>query len=101
MIRRIPPQRAVPDIFGAHLIQRNQRITLGEAYSIILRPGSGAQNLRRFLLVRNSIEKIQVGPTLSLRCCDPHLNGARSLELAFLLAEMLNAEMAEHRKAAA
>lgn len=33
--------------------------------------------------------------------CDPRLNAAQSLELAFLLAEMLNAEMAERRKAAA
>lgn len=33
--------------------------------------------------------------------CDPRLNAAQSLELAFLLAEMLNAEMAERSKAAA
>ncbi|WNO55070.1 class II 3-deoxy-7-phosphoheptulonate synthase [Stakelama saccharophila] len=33
--------------------------------------------------------------------CDPRLNASQSLELAFLLAEMLNAEMAERRKAAA
>ena len=33
--------------------------------------------------------------------CDPRLNAGQSLELAFLLAEMLNAEMAERRKAAA
>ena len=33
--------------------------------------------------------------------CDPRLNAAQSLELAFLLAEMLNAEMAERRRAAA
>ncbi|WP_375380319.1 class II 3-deoxy-7-phosphoheptulonate synthase [uncultured Sphingomonas sp.] len=32
--------------------------------------------------------------------CDPRLNAGQSLELAFLLAEMLNAEMAERRKAA-
>ena len=32
--------------------------------------------------------------------CDPRLNASQSLELAFLLAEMLNAEMAERRKAA-
>jgi 3-deoxy-7-phosphoheptulonate synthase len=31
---------------------------------------------------------------------DPRLNAGQSLELAFLLAEMLNAEMAERRKAA-
>ena len=30
--------------------------------------------------------------------CDPRLNAGQSLELAFLLAEMLNAEMAERRK---
>lgn len=33
--------------------------------------------------------------------CDPRLNAAQSLELAFLLAEMLNTEMAERRSAAA
>jgi len=33
--------------------------------------------------------------------CDPRLNAAQSLELAFLLAEMLNDELAERRKAAA
>lgn len=33
--------------------------------------------------------------------CDPRLNASQSLELAFLLAEMLNAEMAERRRAAA
>ena len=33
--------------------------------------------------------------------CDPRLNAAQSLELAFLLAEMLNQELAERRKAAA
>ncbi len=33
--------------------------------------------------------------------CDPRLNASQSLELAFLLAEMLNSEMAERRKAAA
>ncbi len=33
--------------------------------------------------------------------CDPRLNAGQSLELAFLLAEMLNLEMAERRKAAA
>ena len=33
--------------------------------------------------------------------CDPRLNASQSLELAFLLAEMLNREMAERRKAAA
>ncbi len=33
--------------------------------------------------------------------CDPRLNAAQALELAFLLAEMLNLEMAERRKAAA
>jgi len=33
--------------------------------------------------------------------CDPRLNAAQSLELAFLLAEMLNEELAERRKAAA
>ena len=33
--------------------------------------------------------------------CDPRLNASQSLELAFLLAEMLNAEMSERRKAAA
>ncbi len=33
--------------------------------------------------------------------CDPRLNAGQSLELAFLLAEMLNDEMAERRKAAA
>ena len=32
--------------------------------------------------------------------CDPRLNAGQSLELAFLLAEMLNAEMSERRKAA-
>ena len=30
--------------------------------------------------------------------CDPRLNAGQSLELAFLLAEMLNAEMAERRR---
>jgi 3-deoxy-7-phosphoheptulonate synthase len=33
--------------------------------------------------------------------CDPRLNAGQSLELAFLLAEMLNDEMAERRKAKA
>jgi len=33
--------------------------------------------------------------------CDPRLNASQSLELAFLLAEMLNEEMAERRKATA
>ncbi|MEZ5656585.1 MAG: 3-deoxy-7-phosphoheptulonate synthase class II [Sphingobium sp.] len=33
--------------------------------------------------------------------CDPRLNAAQSIELAFLLAEMLNDELAERRKAAA
>ncbi len=33
--------------------------------------------------------------------CDPRLNAGQSLELAFLLAEMLNEEMAERKKAAA
>ncbi|MFZ5747854.1 MAG: class II 3-deoxy-7-phosphoheptulonate synthase [Pseudomonadota bacterium] len=33
--------------------------------------------------------------------CDPRLNAGQSLELAFLLAEMLNEEMAERRKVAA
>ncbi len=33
--------------------------------------------------------------------CDPRLNASQSLELAFLLAEMLNVEMAERRRAAA
>ena len=33
--------------------------------------------------------------------CDPRLNAGQSIELAFLLAEMLNQEMAERRKAAA
>ena len=32
--------------------------------------------------------------------CDPRLNAGQSLELAFLLAEMLNEEMAERRRAA-
>ena len=32
--------------------------------------------------------------------CDPRLNASQSLELAFLLAEMLNEEMSERRKAA-
>ena len=32
--------------------------------------------------------------------CDPRLNAAQSLELAFLLAEMLNEEEAERRAAA-
>ena len=32
--------------------------------------------------------------------CDPRLNASQSIELAFLLAEMLNSEMAERRKAA-
>jgi 3-deoxy-7-phosphoheptulonate synthase len=32
--------------------------------------------------------------------CDPRLNAGQSLELAFLLAEMLNEEMAERRKVA-
>ena len=33
--------------------------------------------------------------------CDPRLNAGQSIELAFLLAEMLNDEMAERRKVAA
>jgi len=33
--------------------------------------------------------------------CDPRLNAAQSIELAFLLAEMLNEELAERRKDAA
>ena len=33
--------------------------------------------------------------------CDPRLNAGQSLELAFLLAEMLNVEMAERQKVAA
>ncbi len=33
--------------------------------------------------------------------CDPRLNASQSLELAFLLAEMLNQELAERRRAAA
>ena len=33
--------------------------------------------------------------------CDPRLNAGQSIELAFLLAEMLNAEMAERRRVAA
>jgi 3-deoxy-7-phosphoheptulonate synthase len=33
--------------------------------------------------------------------CDPRLNASQSLELAFLLAEMLNTEMAERKKVAA
>lgn len=33
--------------------------------------------------------------------CDPRLNASQSLELAFLLAEMLNQELAERRKVAA
>jgi 3-deoxy-7-phosphoheptulonate synthase len=33
--------------------------------------------------------------------CDPRLNAGQSLELAFLLAEMLNTELAERKKAAA
>ncbi|MEO8723297.1 MAG: 3-deoxy-7-phosphoheptulonate synthase class II [Sphingobium sp.] len=33
--------------------------------------------------------------------CDPRLNAAQSLELAFLLAEMLNDELAERRRVAA
>jgi 3-deoxy-7-phosphoheptulonate synthase len=33
--------------------------------------------------------------------CDPRLNAGQSLELAFLLAEMLNEEMAERRRVAA
>ena len=33
--------------------------------------------------------------------CDPRLNAGQSIELAFLLAEMLNEEMAERRRAAA
>jgi 3-deoxy-7-phosphoheptulonate synthase len=33
--------------------------------------------------------------------CDPRLNAAQSIELAFLLAEMLNQEMQERRRAAA
>ncbi len=32
--------------------------------------------------------------------CDPRLNASQSLELAFLLAEMLNTELAERRRAA-
>lgn len=33
--------------------------------------------------------------------CDPRLNAAQSLELAFLIAEMLNLEMEERRRDAA
>jgi 3-deoxy-7-phosphoheptulonate synthase len=33
--------------------------------------------------------------------CDPRLNAGQSLELAFLLAEMLNQEMADRAKQAA
>ena len=33
--------------------------------------------------------------------CDPRLNASQSLEMAFLLAEMLNTEMAERKKVAA
>jgi len=33
--------------------------------------------------------------------CDPRLNAGQSIELAFLLAEMLNQEMREREKAAA
>ena len=33
--------------------------------------------------------------------CDPRLNGPQSLELAFLLAEMLNLELTERQKHAA
>jgi 3-deoxy-7-phosphoheptulonate synthase len=33
--------------------------------------------------------------------CDPRLNASQSIELAFLLAEMLNQEMREREKAAA
>ena len=33
--------------------------------------------------------------------CDPRLNAAQSIELAFLLAEMLNTELQERKKAAA
>jgi 3-deoxy-7-phosphoheptulonate synthase len=33
--------------------------------------------------------------------CDPRLNAAQSLELAFTLAEMLNAELNDRRKVAA
>ena len=33
--------------------------------------------------------------------CDPRLNASQSIELAFLLAEMLNTEMSERRRAAA
>lgn len=33
--------------------------------------------------------------------CDPRLNAAQSLELAFLIAEMLNREAAERRRDAA
>ena len=33
--------------------------------------------------------------------CDPRLNAAQSLELAFLVAEMLNLERAERHKHAA
>lgn len=33
--------------------------------------------------------------------CDPRLNAGQSIELAFLLAEMLNEELAERKKAAA
>ena len=33
--------------------------------------------------------------------CDPRLNAGQSLELAFLLAEMLNDELRERRKEAA
>jgi 3-deoxy-7-phosphoheptulonate synthase len=33
--------------------------------------------------------------------CDPRLNASQSIELAFLLAEMLNQEMRERERAAA
>ncbi len=33
--------------------------------------------------------------------CDPRLNAAQSLELAFLLAEMLNLELTERQRHAA
>ncbi len=33
--------------------------------------------------------------------CDPRLNASQSIELAFLVAEMLNSEMKEREKAAA
>ncbi len=33
--------------------------------------------------------------------CDPRLNASQSIELAFLLAEMLNQELREREKAAA